>query len=73
MKSNIVIRSLDNTNIQYDWLEINLNTFEYAEGNSGMQSHSNHYNLSVNVSNEEYKRVKEKLVTLNQTLISVAN
>lgn len=72
MKSNIVIRSIDGTNIQYRWLEINLNTFEYSEGNSAFKSHSNHYNLSVNVSNEEYERVKQRLLTINQ-IYSIAN
>jgi len=47
MKSNVIIKSLDDTNRQYDWLEIDFNSYLYDEGNSGTESHSNHYNLSV--------------------------
>lgn len=73
MKSNVIIKSLDDTNQQYDWLEIDFNSYLYDEGNSGIKSHSNHYNLSVFVSNEEYHRVKDSLDSLIKVLYSVAN
>lgn len=73
MKSNVIIKSLDDTNRQYDWLEIDFNSYLYDEGNSGTSSHSNHYNLSVFVSKKEYQRIKDSLDNFIKVLYGIAN
>lgn len=73
MKSNILIKVLSETPELYDWLEVNLNTYQFLEGNSVNKNHSNHYNLTVCVSKEEYRNVKRSLAHFNEVLYGVAN
>lgn len=73
MKSNILIKVLSETPELYDWLEVDLNTYQFSEGNSINRNHSNQYNLAVCVSKEEYRNVKRSLAHFNEVLYGVAN
>lgn len=73
MKSPILLKSIDHTNVQYDWIEIELDSFMYMEGNSGTKSPSNTYNLSVFVSSTELQRIKNRVKEINETLYGIAN
>jgi hypothetical protein len=73
MKSNVLIKVLSETPELYDWLEVDLNTYKFFEGNSVNKNHSNHYNLAVCVSKDEYRKFKSSLVHFNEVLYGVAN
>lgn len=73
MKSPILLKSIDHTNVQYDWIEIELDSFMYMEGNSGTKSHSNTYNLPVFVTKKELQRIKNKVKEINEMLYGIAN
>lgn len=73
MKSTVLIKSFDYTNIQYEWIEVDFNTFVFNEGNSAIKGHSNNYNLSINVSNSEFQRLKQCFIEKHNLLFAVAN
>lgn len=73
MNYNVLIKVLGATQEQYDWLEVNLDTYEFSEGNSVTKNHSNYYNLAVCVSKEEYQKIKRCLKQFNEVLYGVAN
>ncbi|MBM9733132.1 hypothetical protein APW19_14020 [Staphylococcus aureus] len=73
MNYNVLIKVLGATQEQYDWLEVDLDTCKFSEGNSVTKSHSNYYNLAVCVSTEEYQKVKRCLEQFNVTLYGIAN
>lgn len=73
MKSPVLFKSLDHTNVQYDWIEIELDSFMYMEGNSGSKDHTNSYNLSVFVTKKELQRIKNRVKEINGMLYGIAN
>lgn len=73
MKSPILFKSIDHTNVQYDWIEIELDSFMYMEGNSGTKSHTNSYNLSVFVTSIELQRIKNRVREINEIRYGIAN
>lgn len=73
MKSPVLFKSLDHTNVQYDWIEIELDSFMYMEGNSGSKGHTNSYNLSVFVTSKELQRIKNRVKEINGMLYGIAN
>lgn len=73
MKSPILLKSIDHTNVQYDWIEIELDSFIYNEGNSGTKSHTNTYNLSVLVTSVEMQQIKNRVKEINEKLYGIAN
>lgn len=73
MNSRVLIKSFDYTKIQYDWIEVDFNTFAFDIGNSSIKGHSNNYNLSIVVTNKEYQRLKKQIKDKQELIFAIAN
>lgn len=73
MNSRVLIKAFDYTNIQYEWIEVDFNTFAFNEGNSALNGHTNNFNLSITVSVKELHRLKESFIEKHEVLFSIAN